>query len=284
VPTASSAVDSAHPDATQPPTAPTVTEPSVSASEPTATTLAPDAQPPSPSTADRGDDRQSRRPDEATMRKSIREIATRDIRDGYTLLLEDLELPPAQNEELVALLIEMQIESTSWTPSGASQMRGRDIGQQERYDRIATVIGEQKLIQLLELEENRQAYWETQQIATLLRRRGVPLVESQRDRMFEILVEVRDRYPPMPQPSGDVDPVEAIDQVLRQLDEFDRHVMELAPSALSQGQVLHLFDAYQRMSRERIDHVERQKKRHAADPDQPFVGGTPGRWSPYITR
>jgi hypothetical protein len=221
-------------------------------------------------------------PDEAIARAHMEESAAQEVRDSYSLLLEDFALPPREQEDLVALLIEMRIEGM-WTSTKAGQIRGREIPEQERHDRITAVIGDQKLREFLALEENGQAYWETQQIASLLRRRGVPLTKPQRDKVFEILVEVRARYPHS-QPPPELDPrsVEYIEHTITQLDEFDRHVVELAPSVLSPTQVVHLFNAYEAMSRDRISAIEMQKKRKAAD-DPVFrdVGWSyPARWNP----
>jgi hypothetical protein len=221
---------------------------------------------------DRGSASRKPRVDEATMRERARKSASDDIRIAYTLLFEDLDLSEQQEKDLSNLLVEMELERT-WT----GYQRGKTIASEERHERIAAVIGEQKLDELLMLEVNRQAYWETYQIAALLQRRGVPTNKVQRDGVFDIVVEVRDRYP-YTEPSLDHRADEYIDQRLRQLDDFDRHVVELAPSVLSATQVGYLFQAYDRMSRERIDDVERQKKMKAGGTG---IDGwmTPGRWS-----
>jgi hypothetical protein len=214
--------------------------------------------------------------DEATARERMRQSATEEIRDEYALLLEDLPLGAQEKADLVDLLIEMRIEGT-WS----GEIRGRTISDQERYERIAAVIGDQKLVALIALEENRQAYWETTQIARLLRRKNRPLTEKQRDGVFEILVEVGARYPHTPPPADvDNDSVEWIEHILMQYDEHDRHVIELAPSVLSQDQVVRLFAQYQSMSRERIASVERAKKLKAEQPGK-FPGWffTPGSWN-----
>lgn len=220
--------------------------------------------------------------DEATVREHIRQSATEQIRDEYTLLLGDLALEAQEKTDLVALLIEMRIEGT-WS----GQIRGRTIPDQERYERIAAVIGDKKLLELIELEENRSAYWETTQIARLMRRKNVPLTEKQLDGVFDIVVEVHDRYPYRP-PAAELDrnSDEYIEFVLTQTDEIDRHVVELAPSVLSPTQVVHLFNAYDFMSRDRRSDVERQKKRKAAgDPVYIKMGWiTPGRWPAEVMR
>jgi hypothetical protein len=288
-PATSTAVEVGHPEATpRRPTASVETEPNVPASEPTEATVAQDAQSQSPP----ADTRASRRPsgplpDEATMRARMRKITTGDIRASYSLLFDELGLTPQEREDLLALLVELQLEATYYTSRDGTQIHGRTVGPTERHARIAAVIGDEKLDELLLLEVNRSAYWETQQITSLLRRLDVPLTEAQRDGVFEILVEVQDRYPQAPPPTDvDVQSVEWIDHDLTQQDEFDRHVLELAPSVLSPAQVAYLFKAYDAMSRDRISSVEMQKKRRAAGDGAITELGwtTPGRWNPYALR
>jgi hypothetical protein len=232
-------------------------------------------QPPSSNVND--EIRRQRRPqlDEATLREEDRKSALNDVVIGYWLLLEDLDLPKQDALDLIALLADMQTEQ-GWT----SYQRGRTIGEQERSDRISAVIGQQKLEQFLALEKNEPAYWETYQIALLLQRRGVPTTSTQRDGMFDILVDVRAQYP-FTSPPADIDPNsdEWIAYRLRQTDDFDRHVIELAPSVLSATQVAHLFNAYDAMARERLSTVEIQKRTRAGDPNwKGWV--TPARWNP----
>ena len=257
-------------------TSPPETEPNAPAAEPTDTAVAQNAPNSDPPAVDRASRQSGPPPDEATMRERMRKITTQEVRDAYSLLLDDLGLTPQATEDLLAVLVELQLEAAS-----SGSQRGRTIGAQERHDKIAAVIGDEKLDKLLLLELNRAAYWETQQIASLLHRKQVPLTETQRDEVFEILVEVRDRYPAT-EPPADLDrmSVEWIEHDFAQLDEFDRHVMELAPSVLTPAQVVHLFDEYQGMSRDRIAALEWQKKRRAERPEEQIGWFYPARWNP----
>ena len=240
-------------------------------------------QPP-PSSSVNDEIRRQRRPklDEAEIRALIREQATNDVRLGYSLLLEDLPLSVEEKADLVALLIEMQVER-AWS----GEIRGRTIPDQERYERIAAVIGNQKLLEFLELEQNLPSYWETTQIARLMRAKQLPLTEEQRGSVFDVVVEVRARYP-YRQPASDLDrnSDEWIDHDLAQADEFDRHIVELVPSVLSPTQVAHLSNAYDFMSRDRHSMIEMQRKRRAAgDPLFSKMGwSTPGRWPAEVMR
>jgi hypothetical protein len=222
--------------------------------------------------------RRHRRPqlDEATQREQDRKLALNDVVIGYWLLLEDLDLPKQDALDLIALLADMQTEQ-AWT----SYQRGRTIGEQERWDRISAVIGPEKLEQFLTLEQHAREYAETYQIALLLQRRGVPTTRAQRDQVFDMLIDVRAQYPYTSPPEElDRNSAEYIAYRLRQTDDFDRHVIERAPSVLSPTQVAYLFQAYDRMSRERIDAFEWQKKMRAARPDQDLGWITPARWNP----
>jgi hypothetical protein len=209
--------------------------------------------------------------DEATYRERDRQEALREVLIGYTLLFEDLDLPEQEKKDLIALLVEMQTDS---------YQSGRTISDQERSDRISAVIGPEKLEQFLALEKNGREYWETYQIALLLQRRGVPTTPTQRDGVFDILVEVHERYP-FTNPAGlDQGSEEYIDEVLSQLDDTDRHVVELAPSVLSPTQVAHLFEAYDYMSRERVDDVEFVKKWRIQHPSEDVGWMYSGPWNP----
>lgn len=283
---ASSAVEVVRSQATQPPLAAAAEiEPNVSAPEPTGDAVAQGAQdarsadPPGYREAIR---RRGPPRDEATILADLRKQALQDVRQTYSLLLDDLDLTPQQREDLVAVFVELQVES-AWTgaPEGGFQKRGRTIPPQERQDRIAAAIGDERLDEFLVLEVNLAAYWETQQIGSLLRRKGLPLTQAQRDGVLEIVLEVRDRYPHT-EPEADLDPrsLERLEHEVRQLDDFDRHVVELAPSVLSATQVAHLFDEYQWMSRQRIDAVEMQKKRRVERPDDDMGTFLPARWNP----
>jgi hypothetical protein len=217
--------------------------------------------------------------DEATILAERKALLVREIREGYSLLLEDLDLTAQQAEDLIAALADLQLDSAWLSDRDSSfEKRGRTIGAQERHERLAAAIGERKLDEFLVLEVDLAAYGETQQIALLLGRKGTPLSETQRDAMFDILVEVRDRYPYTP-PDFDPSSLAYIEEHLAWMDDFDRHVMELAPSVLSATQVAHLSDEYQWMARQRIDSIEMQTKRRAERPGGGVGWAVPARWN-----
>ena len=198
--------------------------------------------------------------DENPACERLRQQAMRDIQAAYSLLFEDLDLPTQEQADLVALLAQMQSEG-AWT----SDTRGRTISAQERSDRIADLIGDPKLQEFLALESNLVAYSESQRIALLLQRNSVPLTQTQREGLFDILVGVRDWYQA---PPAKIESIEQLEQFLIQLDEYERHVVELAPSVLSANQVVHLFERYQRGSRLRADALALQRKFRAEHPGE----------------
>jgi len=258
---------------------PTVVEQDRSAEGPKEATATPDERPANEPVDERSIGR--RGPiDEAADRERDRRNALDEVKIAYTLLFKDLGLPAQDEKDLTALLVDMWLEG-AWT----SYQNGRTISAEERSDRISAVIGPEKLEQFLALEQNRQAYWETYQIALLLQRRGVPTTPTQRDGMFDILVDVRAHYPAT-RPPEEIDPnsAEYVAHIHRQQDDFDRHVIELAPGVLSPTQVAYLFQAYDRMSRERIDLFEWQKKMKAEHPEQNTGWMSPARWNPPTRR
>ena len=225
--------------------------------------VAQDQPPPSSSVNDQIRRQRAREPDEATLRADIRKDATRDVRISYSLLLEDLDISPRAKEDLEALLIDMHVEST-WSGASTYEIRGREIPQQERYERIAAEIGDENLPRFIALEENVYEYAETQRISALLARRDAPLTRAQRDGLFRILVEVRSESPLQPP----LDSIENLERIVRHLDDYQRHVTELAPSVLSGSQVAYVFEIFQNRSRLRADDLERQKQWIADHPGE----------------
>jgi hypothetical protein len=256
------------------------TEPNVSAPPPPGDAAAQDVRNEELEAYERAVRRRGPPPDQATMLAELRRSAMREVQQSYLLLLDGLGLTPQERRDLIAVLVELQVDS-AWSDwrNGAFQKRGRTIGAKERHERIAAAIGGEKLDELLLLEVNSAAYWETQQITSLLERKQAPLTREQRDGVLGILVQVRERYPET-EPDLESHSVEYIEKTLAQMDDFDRHVVELATSVLSATQVAHLSEEYQWMARQRIDLVELQKKRRTERPGRGVGWTVPARWNP----
>lgn len=210
--------------------------------------------------------------DENNVRELVRRQATKDMQEAYSLMLEHVGLAQQEKEALLALLIEIQMAAT-WT----SYQSGTTMPEQERSDRIAAIIGDTKLQQFLALERNRSAYWEVAKVGSLLRRKGVPLTDTQRAGLLKVVVDVRDLYT---MPSSDLDrySIAYVEHSVTQIDEYDRHVVELLPSVLSPTQGVYLFEQYQKMAYDRTDALERQKKQYAVNPTDKPNWYFPGRW------
>jgi hypothetical protein len=200
--------------------------------------------------------------DESTVSDETREGAREDTERSYLLMFEHLGLSAEERQALLALLVEIRIAGT-W----ASDTRGRIISESERAERIARVIGRAKLQEFLALERNLSKYWETSSIGALLKGRGVALSDIQRDRLFKILVDAEDLYRAAP-PDLDRNSIEYLEYLIADRDEYERHVLELAPSALSSRQVIYLFEQYQRMSNRRIASLAQQKQRRSDNPTE----------------
>jgi hypothetical protein len=165
----------------------------------------------------------------------------------------------------------MRVEG-SWTSfRGRIILPGRTIDEDERSNRIATVIGDPKFRQFLALERNLPSYWEVGQIGSLLQQNGTSFADTQRDGLFKILVEVRDQYRTKLPFGIELNSIEAIEHDVAQRGEYERHVMELAPSVLAPKQVAYLDAQYQYLSYKRANDLERDRRGRAEDPHFPLT-------------
>lgn len=218
--------------------------------------------------------------DEETARKIaedeafIREEATRSVSEAYSLLFDHLELDSREKDDLFSLLVEDYIAST-WT----EYKRGETIDKEDQSKRIAAIIGEDKLQEFRALEQNIGSYWEVQKISSLFERNGVPITGTQRDKLLTILIETKSQNKPKPPLDAERRSIEYLEYRLSQMDEYQRHVLELAPSVLSPEQVVLLFEQYQYMSYQRADALELQKQRRADHPTEDHPLAYPAPWS-----
>lgn len=199
--------------------------------------------------------------EEATSRELVREEVTRYVQEVYPLLISDLELTSSQQDVLLSLLIEAEIAATR-----TSYSSGKGMDEHERSNRIAAIIGDSKLQQFLALERYREEYAEIQKVRSMLQQKEVPLTDPQRDGLLEILVDVREQVETKPPADMNHRSIEYLQYRLDQMDEYERLVMELAPSVLSAKQVGYLFERYQALSYARAYALEVQRKARADDP------------------
>jgi hypothetical protein len=201
--------------------------------------------------------------DENATHEGMRQLVTK----AYSLLFEDLALTSQEEETLLSFLIESQIAGATTRDS-----RGGAMNEDERSSRIAAIIGDTKVQEFLALERNLATYSDMGRVKFVLEQNGVPLADTQRRELFDLLLGLRAEYETMLRPS-DAQPasIESFEYRLAQIDEYERHVMELAPSVLSPQQVVYLHEHYQDMSYRRGYALEFVKKKRVDDPDFPLA-------------
>lgn len=196
---------------------------------------------------------------EAEFRELVRDQATQNVEKSYSLLFDALDVSSSQEEALRSFLIENWIARTTtpyWTAAS--------IDLDERASRIGQIIGEAKLQQFLNYERNLYLYGEVQRIMAMLEQQGVPASNAQRDNLFGILVDARERSKSL-SPPLDVarDSAKYLEHRTLQKDEFERIILEHAPAALSPEQFDLLADQYEYMSYKRAYALEQQEREEA---------------------
>lgn len=182
----------------------------------------------------------------------------RELRSVYALLLEDLALGKEKKEALMTWLMEQRTNRSAG---------GRNTtAQNERSTKIAGIIGYSKLQEFLALESNIRAYTELHTVGNLLRQNGAPLTADQRTGLLQILSKTKAST----SASSDAGrgTVEFLEQKIDARDEYERHVLELAPSVLKSKQVQYLFEHYQYLSDNRANAIEMQKKQRFEHPGE----------------
>lgn len=198
--------------------------------------------------------------EEAETHRFIRETATSYVHQIYPLLIRDFDLTANQQDALLELLIESVIAH-----SKSAFTSGQDMDEHERTSRIAAIIGETKLQQLLAREQNREEYAEIHRVQSMLQSRGVPLTDSQRVGLLDILVEVRKQIDYQLPADMDRKSFETFQYKIDRMDDYERLVLELTPSLLSSKQVEYVFERYQALSEKRVLSLELQRRLVAGD-------------------
>jgi hypothetical protein len=204
--------------------------------------------------------------DEETSRRLTHEIATKETRRYYSLLLDHLGLAGSEREALMSVLIEDQLLRTT-TPYA----RGGPTDPRQRSKKISAVIGEARLAQFLSLERHLAAYGEVYSVGTMLEKNGTPMTKQQREKLLELLIAARDQSEVKHFPESERTSIKQLKEGIAARDEYERHVLELSVSALSPKQLQHLFDHFQFRSQERARAVEFNMKLRANDATVNFV-------------
>lgn len=92
---------------------------------------------------------------------------------------------------------------------------------------------------------------------------GEPLRDDQVKGLLEILIETDDKIGGV-NDSAEMTPIDRFEQHLENIDEYERLVIEMAPSVLSIKQVEIMFRQYQERSYQRAQVLENHKKAIAA--------------------
>jgi hypothetical protein len=200
--------------------------------------------------------------DEAYVREMVRNTSIEKTQERYSLLIEMLELTPAEIDALFEFLVEDAIASTRTKYSD-----GLGLDEDERLARLQEILSDEKLQRFLAYERNLADFRELQSVQSMLQQKGVPLTEAQRDGLLEILIDVQKQLDPERPSHIEHGSMEDFEYSLSQLDEYDRLVTELASSVLSATQVEYMFERNQKYSYERASQLEWHKQRLAANPD-----------------
>ena len=193
----------------------------------------------------------------------LREETTKDVLTAYALIYEHLGLSESERNDLTLFLVEVWMSGT--------RMRNyhpQPIEESDRQAGIAAIIGDARLQQLLVLEQNRAEYTETSRVAGLLQANDAPLTAAQQDQLLDILIRVRETKQPVAYPEPGEWTIETIERRMAAMDEYERLVLELAPSVLTARQVELLFERYQAFSYQREATLEKQKKSRANDTEE----------------
>ncbi len=196
--------------------------------------------------------------DEEASRKEDREESIRLVQKNYSPIFEQLDLTAEEKDALSDLFVEVYTVGRT-----SSYTKDERIDEQERLNRIEEIIGFARMQELLSLERNIPQYREIERIDAMLQAKEAPLTDGQRDRMLEILIDVRGSEKAVADPKAKPSTMDALESQLAEMDEYDRLVLELAPSVLTSEQVEYLFERYQNQSYRRAAVMEMQKKARA---------------------
>lgn len=194
-----------------------------------------------------------------------REAAEYEVEEAYSLLLEKLNLTEEQYAAIEAFLVKEALLSGRSSTSGPNPMNEED-----RFGILQSILGPTKLKQFLKWEQYRNQFGEAQQFQALLEEQDAPMSSDQRDDFLDVLIAIQEK---MGETSGspDLAPIEHLEDQLDRIDEYERLVIEMAPSLLSAKQVDILFQQYQTRSYDRARVLENHKKAIAAgDEDEPL--------------
>jgi hypothetical protein len=209
------------------------------------------------------------------LKDEVRNQAAENVDQSYSLLFDQLGVTPSERDALTQLLVDVQmLSNTVAYASGEVIMVAEPMDSEERLSRIAAIVGDRRLEQFLVLERNIPVYLRVERIGSVLEQRGLPLTATQRTGLVERLLSVEAQYGQIP--SFESNTIESLEAHFAGLDEYDRPVLELAPSVLSSDQVVQVSQLYQSVSYRRAAALEVQRERRARYPDRNVPLYSPG--------
>lgn len=193
--------------------------------------------------------------DENASNEMVRELITQEIQLEYALLIERLDLSQSEKSTLLAFLTEARIAETT-----TLYTRGQTIDEQVRLNAISVIVGNSKLKQFLDLEHNRASFVEVQKVQSLLTTKGVPITDTQRDDLLEVLIEIQNQDISMPPTDAKPNSFEYLEYRLSEKIERKRLVMELAASVLSPEQIRYFDERNQHLIMQTTTAIQARKK------------------------
>lgn len=186
--------------------------------------------------------------------EKAREVVARRIQANYSLLISEMNLSETETERLLAALVEYQLLTLSTEYAERQYLEER-----ERQPRLLSVLGDARLRHFLELERNLSAYGEAYKINRMLEQNGAPLSTEQVSQLVEVLVQVKSQSEVRSDKDGSGGLLNYLEDKISARSEFERHVLELAPSVLTPKQTIYLHEQYEFLSYQRANSLESQR-------------------------
>ena len=192
--------------------------------------------------------------------KWLREETTNEVLEAYALMFRHLGLSKTEQRDLTDFLVEVWVSGTTMR-----NFNPMPIEEGDRRAGVAAIIGDARLEQMLLMERNLAEYREAGRVSKLLQANEAPLTTAQQDDLLNIFIRVLGSEQAVANPNAQKGTIEAIESQIATMDEYERLVLELAPTILTGRQVELLFARYQALSYQRAQMLELQEKTRAND-------------------
>lgn len=199
------------------------------------------------------DDRDGNRVSLEEARGSVRN----NVLMNYWMLLDRLGLTQSEEEQLVELLTDDQVAKI--------HENRMTIDLDAQSERIAEIIGTAKMEEFRRLQKDIDAFGEVGALRADFARNGLHLTDMQARQLVDVVLAVQGQQQNVM--DAERSSIDYLKQRLAKIDEFERLLVEQAPSVLSPEQVQHMFENYQRNSYKRASALEMQIDARADNPD-----------------